>query len=131
MVGLYEIVFSTLSGDNQLQSLLGGTNTDKRIYPITHDGVTEPPAVRFAILSGNSDIGHPVDRPVIDLELVSATGITQLNLIQARIDAVVNRKRLSNANIIVHLCYKVFEADEYDPEAREYRRIVRYNLITS
>ena len=131
MVGLYEVLFSALSGDNQLQTILGGNNSDKKIYPITHDGATEPPAVRFAILSGNSDIGHPVDRPVIDLELVSATGVTQLNLIQERVDAIVNRKRLSNANIIVHLCYKVFEADEYDPEAREYRRIVRYNLITS
>jgi hypothetical protein len=132
MVGVYESFFTALGGDATLQTLLSGSNTDKKVYPITHAGRTTLPAIRIAVLSGSADVGLPVDRPTVDVLISSGVSATELNTISARIDTLVNRKRLSGPNgVVVHLCSKVYEADGYDDEALEYRRIIRYNLIKS
>lgn len=132
MVGVYESFFTALSGDATLQTLLSGSNTDKKVYPITHVGKSTLPAIRIAVLSGSADVGLPVDRPTVDVLISSGASTTELNAISARIDTLINRKRLSGPNgVVVHLCSKVYEADGYDDESLEYRRIIRYNLIKS
>lgn len=132
MVGVYESFFTALSGDATLQTLLSGSATDKKVYPITHVGKGNLPAVRIAVLSGSSDVGLPVDRPTVDVLVSSANSTTELNTISARIDVLLNRKRLAGPNgVVVHLCQKIYEADGYDDQSLEYRRIIRYNLIKS
>ena len=132
MVGVYESFFTALSGDATLQTALSGSNTDKKVYPITHVGSGTLPAIRIAVLSGASDIGLPVDRPTVDLLISSGVSTTELNTISKRVDELLNRKRLSGPDgVVVHLCHKVYEADGYDDQALEYRRIIRYNLIKS
>jgi hypothetical protein len=132
MVGVYESFFTALSGDATLQTALSGSNTDKKVYPITHVGSGTLPAIRIAVLSGASDVGLPVDRPTVDLLISSGVSTTELNTISKRVDELLNRKRLSGPNgVVVHLCHKVYEADGYDDQALEYRRIIRYNLIKS
>lgn len=132
MVGVYESFFSALSGDATLQTLLSGSSSDKKVYPITHVGSGALPAIRIAVLSGASDVGLLIDRPTVDLLISSAASTTELNTISARVDVLLNRKRLSGPNgVVVHLCHKVYEADGYDDQAQEYRRIIRYNLIKS
>lgn len=132
MVGVYESFFTALSGDATLQGLLSGSNTDKKVYPITHVGKSVLPAIRIAVLSGSADVGLPVDRPTVDVLISSGASTTELNAISARVDTLINRKRLSGPNgVVVHLCSKIYEADGYDDEALEYRRIIRYNLIKS
>lgn len=130
MVGVYESFFSALSGDNSLQTLLAGTNADKKVYPITNAGRVNLPAVRIAVLNGFSDVGLPVDRPTVDVLVSSANSATELNAISKRIDELLNRQRLSGPNgVVVHLCHKIYEADGYDDQSLEYRRIMRYSLI--
>ena len=130
MVGVYESFFSALSGDNSLQTLLAGTSSDKKVYPITNVGRGNLPAVRIAVLNGFSDVGLPIDRPTVDVLVSSANSTTELNAISKRIDELLNRKRLSGPNgVVVHLCHKVYEADGYDDQSLEYRRIMRYSLI--
>jgi len=132
MVGVYESFFSALGGDAALQTLLSGTSADKKVYPITHVGKGILPAIRIAVLSGASDVGLPIDRPTVDVLISSGVSTTQLNAISKRIDELLNRKRLSGPNgVVVHLCHKVYEADGFDDQAQEYRRIIRYNLIKS
>lgn len=130
MVGVYESFFSALSGDNALQTLLSGSATDKKVYPITHVGKENLPAIRIAVLSGASDVGLAIDRPTVDMLISSKTSTTELNAISKRVDELINRKRLSGPNgVVVHLCQKVYEADGYDDQSLEYRRIMRYSLI--
>lgn len=132
MVGVYESFFTALGGDATLQTLLSGSNTDKKVYPIYHVGASNLPAIRIAVLSGSADVGLPIDRPTVDVLISSGTSTTELNTISARVDTLINRKRLSGPNgVVVHLCQKVYEADGYDDQAQEYRRIIRYNLIKS
>jgi len=84
------------------------------------------------VLSGSADVGLPVDRPTVDVLISSGASTTELNTISARVDTLIIRKRLSGPNgVVVHLCSKVYEADGYDDESLEYRRIIRYNLIKS
>ncbi len=132
MVGVYESFLTALGGDATLQTLLSGSNTDKKVYPIYHVGSSNLPAIRIAVLSGSADVGLPIDRPTVDVLISSGTSTTELNTISARVDTLINRKRLSGPNgVVVHLCQKVYEADGYDDQAQEYRRIIRYNLIKS
>ena len=130
MVGVYEAFFTALSGDATLQTLLSGSDSDKKVYPITQVGRSILPAIRVAVLSGASDIGLPVDRSMVDLLVSSKKNTTELNTITKRVDELINRKRLAGpSGAVLHLCYKVYEADGYDPETLEYRRILRYNII--
>jgi hypothetical protein len=130
MVGVYEAFFSALSGDATLQTLLSGSSSDKKVYPIFHVGRSDLPAIRVAVLSGASDIGLLVDRSMVDLLVSSKKNTTELNTITARIDELLNRKRLAGpTGTVLHLCHKVYEADGYDPDTLEYRRILRYNII--
>jgi hypothetical protein len=132
MVGVYESFFTVLSGDNALQVLLSGSATDKKVYPITNVGVGNLPAIRIAVLSGASDVGLQIDRPTVDVLVSSVNSTTELNAISKRIDELLNRKRLAGPNgVVVHLCHKVYEADGYDDQSLEYRRLLRYNLIKS
>ena len=130
MVGVYESFFTVLGGDSALQTLLGGSATDKKVYPITHVGKESLPAIRIAVLSGASDVGLAIDRPTVDFLISSKTSTTELNAVSKRVDELINRKRLSGPNgVVVHLCQKVYEADGYDDQSLEYRRIMRYSLI--
>ena len=129
MKGLYETFFSVLSADNSLQSLLSGTSVDKKVYPIHHVGASRPPAVRIAVLNGNSEVGRSVERVVVDVLIASASGTTELNSISKRIDELVNRQRLSGSDVVVHLCIKMLERDAYNAKSLEYRRIIRYGVI--
>jgi len=129
MKGLYETFFSVLSADGSLQGLLSGSAVDKKVYPIHHVGVSRPPAVRIAVLNGNSEVGRLVERVVVDVLIASASGTTELNSISKRIDELVNRQRLSGQDVVVHLCIKMLERDAYDAKSLEYRRIIRYGVI--
>jgi len=130
MKGLYETFFSTLSTDSSLQSLLSGSSVDKKVYPIHHAGASAPPAVRIAVLSGNSEIGRLVERVVVDVLIASAKGTVELNGISKRVDELLNRKRLSGPDgLVMHLCIKLLERDAYNAKSLEYRRIIRYGVI--
>jgi len=129
MVGVYETLFSTLSGDSSLQVLLSGTSTDKKVYPISHVGRSSLPSVRIAVMNGKSDVGLLVDRTTVDLLVSSKTSTTELNTISARIDTLLNRKRLSSGSTVMHLLQKVYETDGYDDQSLEYRRLMRFYII--
>jgi hypothetical protein len=129
MVGVYETLFSTLSADGSLQTLLAATATDKKVYPITHVGRSNLPSVRVAVINGKSDIGLAVDRTTVDLLVSSKVSTTELNAISARIDVLLNRKRLATGSTVMHLLHKVYEADGFDDQSLEYRRVMRYHII--
>jgi len=68
----------------------------------------------------------------VNILISSKVSTTELNTISARVDVLLNRKRLSGPNgVVVHLCHKVYEADGYDDQSLEYRRVLRYSLIKS
>ena len=130
MNGVYETFFSTLSGDASLQTLLGGTATDKKVYPVFHQGKSNPPSIRVAIYSGGSDVALGVDRPVVDVLVTSRNSAAEMNTIGNRVDVVLNRTRLSGPNgVVLHLSHKVAERDYYDDPSLEYRRVIRYSVI--
>lgn len=130
MYGIYEAFFSALSADAQLQTLLGGTATDKKVYPVYNPGKSNPPSIRVLIYGGGSDVALGVDRPIVDIMIVSKTGAAEMNTIGNRVDVVLNRKRLSGPNgTVLHLSHKVMEQDFYDDTSLEYRRVIRYSVI--
>lgn len=129
MTGLYELFFSILGGDAQLQSLLEGTASDKKVYPDASLARQTAPAVGMSLWSDRSDIGFPVQRPSLDLEIVSKVSRTQVVSIDARIEALLNRKRLAGNGRIVHLAVLQFARDDFNEEAREFVRNVRYALV--
>ena len=129
MVGVYEALFSTLGGDSSLQGLLAGTAADKKVYPIARVGKTNTPSVRVAVLNGRSDVGLAIDRITVDLLVSSRVSTTELNTISARIDALLNRKRINTGSTVMHLLQKVYEADGYDEQTLEYQRLMRFYII--
>jgi hypothetical protein len=130
MVGVYEAIFTALSGDATLQTLLSGSATDKRVYPITHVGRAQSPAIRVAVINGASDVGLSVDRLSVDILVSSKINTTELNNISARVDTLLNRKRLAGpSGSVMHLCRKIYESDGYDSTELEYQRVVRYRII--
>lgn len=133
MVGIYETVFSVLSGDSSLQSTLGGNATNRKVYPIHHLQKESSPAIRVAVLTASSDVGHPIERPIIDLLIDSQAGVSELNAISKRVDELLNRKRvgINDPKTVVHLAHKVFERDLWEPISNQYRRIVRYALTVT
>ena len=131
MVGVYEVVFSTLSGDATLQGLLGGTAEDRKIYPITDTSRVALPAIRMAVLAGESLLGFSVNKPEVEITIASSVGASQLGSISHRVDFLVNRARLGGNGVIVHLMKKIKESDEFDQETQEYRRCIRYIIIVT
>jgi hypothetical protein len=133
VVGIYETVFSVLSGDTSLQSTLGGSATNRKIFPIHHRQKESSPAIRVAVLSTSSDVGHRIERPIVDFLIDSGAGVTELNAISKRLDELMNRQRLGlgNPKTVFHLCQKIFERDSWEPISNQYRRIVRYSLTVT
>lgn len=129
MNGIYETLFARLGGDATLQSLLGGSNSDKKIYPITATVRTALPAVRISVEAGITEVGLGISKPSVEVLVVSSTGTTQLGQISNQIDSLLNIKSFAGSGIKVHLAKKVAEQDEYDEATMEYRRRLRYNLI--
>jgi len=128
--GIYEAFFTALSGDSSLQTLLGGSATDKKVYPITYTGRSALPAVRIAVVAGSSDLGLPIDRPVVDVLIASNVSATEINNIGSAIDSVLNRERLSGpSGAVLHVVLKIAQRDGYDPNTLEYRRVIRYQVI--
>ncbi len=130
MIGVYEAFFTALSGDVTLQTLLGGSATDKKIYPITKTGPSELPAISIAVVAGSSDLGLPIDRPVVDVLISSLSSATELNNIGNAVDEILNRERLSGPNgAVLHVVRKVAQRDDYNPNVLEYRRVIRYIVV--
>ncbi len=129
MKGIYESLFSKLGGDATLQTSLSGTAGDKKIYPITATVRTALPAIKISVESGTSDAAFGINRPEVELLVVSATGSPQLSEISNRVDALINTKNFLGSGITVHFVKKVAERDEYDEATLEYRRRLRYKLI--
>lgn len=129
MNGIYETLFARLGGDATLQSLLGGSNSDKKIYPITATVRTALPAVRISVEAGITEVGLGISKPSVEVLVVSSAGTTQLGQISNQIDSLLNIKSFAGSGIKVHLAKKVAEQDEYDEATMEYRRRLRYNLI--
>ena len=129
MNGIYETLFARLGGDATLQSLLGGTESDKKIYPITATVRTALPAVKVSVEAGITEVGFGINKPSVEVLVVSSAGTTQLGQISNRIDTLLNIQSFAGSGIKVHLAKKVAEQDEYDEATLEYRRRLRYNLI--
>jgi hypothetical protein len=131
VVGVYEVLFSTLSGDATLQGLLGGTSEDRKIYPITDTSRVALPAIRMAVLAGESQMAFSVNKPEVEITIASSIGASQLGSVAHRVDTLVNRARLGGNGIIIHLAKKIKESDEFDQETQEYRRCIRYVIIVT
>jgi hypothetical protein len=130
VIGVYEAFFTALSGDVTLQTLLGGSATDKKIYPIATTGPSELPAIQIAVVAGSSDLGFNIDRPVVDVLISSLNSATELNNIGNAVDAVLNRERLSGPNgAVLHVVRKIAQRDDYNPNVLEYRRVIRYIVV--
>ena len=131
MVGVYEVLFSKISGDATLQGLLGGTSEDRKIYPITDTSRVALPAIRMAVLAGESLLGFGINKPEVEITIASSVGASQLGSISNRVDTLVNRARLGGNGVIVHLMKKIKESDEFDQQTQEYRRCIRYIIIVT
>lgn len=129
MKGIYESLFSKLGGDATLQTSLGGSASDKKIYPITATVRTALPAIKISVESGTSDAAFGINRPEVEVLVVSTTGSPQLSEISNRVDALINTKNFAGSGIKIHLVKKIAERDEYDEATLEYRRRLRYKLI--
>ncbi|MBA3875573.1 MAG: hypothetical protein C0498_01330 [Anaerolinea sp.] len=129
MDGLYDLTFSLLAGDPTLQALLGGSASDRKVYPVEDLGRVAPPAIAVAVVAGPSDVAFGVDRPTLVLTIASAVSATEVVAIASRVEALLNRKRLAGNGRLVHLCLKDNDTDDFDPDAREFVRDVRYRLI--
>lgn len=129
MSGVYDVVFAALSGDATLQGLLGGSSTDKKVYPVMDLSPTALPAVTMAVTSESSDVGHPIDRPVLDLTVMSTASAEECIGIEQRIKSLLHRKRLAYGGTVIHLAKREYAHDDFSPETQEYVRAVRYGLI--
>lgn len=129
MKGIYESLFSKLGGDATLQTSLSGTANDKKIYPITATVRTALPAIKISVESGTSDAAFGINRPEVEVLVVSTAGAPQLSEISNRVDALINTKNFAGSGIKIHLVKKIAEQDEYDEATLEYRRRLRYKLI--
>jgi len=127
--GIYESLFSKLGGDATLQTSLSGTANDKKIYPITATVRTALPAIKISVESGTSDAAFGINRPEVEVLVVSTAGAPQLSEISNRVDALINTKNFAGSGIKIHLVKKIAEQDEYDEATLEYRRRLRYKLI--
>lgn len=112
-----------------MQTSLSGTASDKKIYPITATVRTALPAIKISVESGTSDAAFGINRPEVEVLVVSSTGSPQLSEISNRVDALINAKSFAGSGIKIHLAKKVAERDEYDEATLEYRRRLRYKLI--
>ena len=126
MTGLYELIFATLSADATLQALLSGTALDRKVYPVQDLGQTALPAIGMAIWSGRADIGHAIERPILDLTVASKLSVDEVVAIGTQVDSLLNRKRLAGNGRVIHLSIKQFERDDFNSTTQEYTRDVRY-----
>jgi hypothetical protein len=87
------------------------------------------PAVKISVEGGETEVGFRINKPSVEVMVVSTAGATELGNISNRIDTLLNIKSFAGSGIKVHLVKKVAERDEYDEATLEYRRRLRYNMI--
>ncbi len=126
---VYELIYSRLSGDATLQTLLGGTASDTRIYPIDRGAWASLPAVGMRVTDGPSDVGFPINRPTVDLTIESKVSSAEVMGISARIETLLNRASVQGSGIVIHLARMVFQRDDFDPQVQQFIRDERYALI--
>jgi hypothetical protein len=85
--------------------------------------------VKISVEGGETEVGFSINKPSVEVMVVSTAGATELGQISNRIDTLLNIQSFAGSGIKVHLVKKVAERDEYDEATLEYRRRLRYNMI--
>lgn len=126
---VYELIYSTLAGDATLKALLGGSASDSHIYPIERGLIAVLPAVGMRVVDGPADASFGITRPAVDFMVASKTSSAEVVSISDRIKALLHSKTLRGTGLVIHIAKQTSSSDDFDPEAQEYIRDLRYSLI--
>lgn len=126
---LQEKIYTIVSGDATLQTLLGGTASDKRVYaayqPVEKVLTTSAPAfvVIFHISTGNPFLGRESFR--YQFSIFSRTN-ELCERIADRIDSLLNRQSLSATGWTDVSVARDFETTFYNDDEKSFRKVIDF-----
>lgn len=128
--GLNELLQTVLGGDVALAGLLGATAGDTKLYPVSQLGQAVLPAVGYALWGSKSDVGHPINRDMLDLT-IQGRSEAEVRAIANQIEVLLDRQRFAGNGRVVHLAKKEYEHDDFHPDVLQFFRDARYALTVT
>ncbi len=133
---LKKLVYDILVNDATLKTLLGGTANVFHFHPPQESNIPYPIVV-YSVLGiednpYDSDISADINSLILNIDVFSSdSSMKEADDIADRIYTLLNGQTLSNASIIVYSCYRTFQDETYEQDAKVWRINARYNLTNS
>ena len=131
-----QLVYNKLSGDSTLVSLLGGTANIFHFHPKQEKNITYPIVV-YNILGLEDDIydvdrNADINRVTINMDIFSSNSTTkEADDIADRIYALLHNQAISDSNLIVYTCFRVYQDENFDDTSQCWRINTRYEITNA
>lgn len=131
MKNVKQAIYTLLSTDSQLQTLLGGTVSDTKIYPMISDTFELFPCITYKNVSGGMRIYPPnVEDLVFEFSIycknVPGGGQDKVEDIFTRLDNLLNYYG-NQFNPVVYVLRTV-DTDLNESDRQLFRKVVRYRI---
>lgn len=133
---LKKLVYSKLSNDATLITLLGGDTNIFHFHPQQESNIPYPIVV-YNIL-GITDNPYDADRNaginslILNIDVFSSdSSMQEADDIADRIYTLLNGQNLSDDNIIVYTCYREYQDESYEQDGQVWRINMRYNITNA
>jgi hypothetical protein len=127
MTPILEKIYTILSTDATLQTLVGGGATDKRIYPFTVDEPEEFPCVTYENIGGDEN-SVPINTQEIEIELrsYSKKSMLEANQIMERVKVLI--RYLGSDSPRIYWSKKTLEIDNPSNDRNLKGKITRFRF---
>ena len=122
-------VVAVLQGDSALQTLLGGTTTDKKVYPTIPNQFEAFPCLTYNVINaGFRSLPFGEEDITIQVNIISKTSKQNVEDIATRVNTLLNYYN-NDFNNIVYM-KKISEADDNDTTRLLFQKALRYQIWT-
>lgn len=120
-------IYAVLIAGNALQTLLGGTATDKKIYPSISDKFEAFPCITYEIIASSfRTVPIRVQDISMEFHIYSKVNKQQVEDIYTELDNLLNYYR----NTVQDITYirQSYESDLNDTDRQLFHKVVRYQI---
>lgn len=131
-----KLVYDKLKNDATLITLLGGTSNIFHFHPKQESNIAYPIIV-YNILGledyvYNEDQNADINRVTMNFDVFSSTSsMKEADDISDRIYALLHSQGISDSNLIVYTCFRVYQDENFDDTSQCWRINARYEITNA
>jgi hypothetical protein len=131
-----KLVYNKLKNDATLLALLGNNANVFHFHPKQESNVPYPILV-YNILGLEDDVydvdrNADINRVTLNIDIFSSTASTkEADDIADRVYALLHSQEISDSNIIVYTCFRVYQDENFDDSSQCWRINARYEITNA